>query len=99
MTKGYWIAHITIDDPAGYEAYRQANAAAFTKYGGRFLVRGGAQQLVEGQARPRSVVIEFPSLQAATDCYHSPEYQAALALRIPVSAGDLVIVEGYDAPR
>lgn len=99
MTKGYWIGHMTIDDAAGYEAYRQANAVAFAKYGGRFLVRGGAQEVVEGQARPRCVVIEFPSLQAALDCYHSAEYQAAIALRRPVSAGDLVIVEGYDAPR
>lgn len=96
MTKGYWIGHVTIDDPAGYEAYRQANAAAFSKYGGRFLVRGGTQVVREGQARPRSVVIEFPSYQAALDCYESPEYQAALAVRQPVSNGDIVIVEGYD---
>ncbi|TRW94826.1 DUF1330 domain-containing protein [Paracoccus sp. M683] len=96
MTKGYWIAHVTVDDPAGYEGYRQANAAAFAKYGGRFLVRGGAQTVVEGQARQRSVVIEFPSLQAATDCFHSPEYQAALAIRKPVSSADVVIVEGHN---
>lgn len=96
MTKGYWIAHVTVDDPAAYEAYRQANAAAFAKYGGRFLVRGGPQTVVEGQSRPRSVVLEFPSLQAATDCYHSAEYQAALALRLPVSQGDVIIVEGHD---
>ena len=96
MTKGYWIAHVTVDDPAAYEAYRQANAAAFEKYGARFLVRGGPQQVVEGQSRPRSVVLEFASLQAAVDCYHSEEYQAALALRQPVSQADVMIVEGYD---
>lgn len=92
--KGYWIAHVSVDDPAAYEAYRQANAAAFQKYGARFLVRGGAQTVVEGQARSRSVVLEFPSLQAAWDCYHSPEYQAAKALREPVSEVDLIVVEG-----
>ncbi|WP_299912527.1 DUF1330 domain-containing protein [uncultured Paracoccus sp.] len=96
MPKGYWIAHVTVDDPTAYEAYRQANAAPLAQFGGRFLVRGGAQSVVEGEARPRSVVVEFPSLEAATDCYHSAEYQAALALRKPCSAGDVVIVAGYD---
>ncbi len=93
--KGYWVAHGTIRDPQAYDAYRAANAAALARYGARFLVRGGAQDVVEGQARPRLVVIEFPSLQAATECYHSPEYQAAKALRDPVSEADLVIVEGW----
>lgn len=96
MTKAYWIAHVTVDDPAAYDAYRRANAEPFARFGARFLVRGGPQQVVEGQARPRSVVIEFPSLQAATDCYHSAEYQAAKALRDPVSAADVMIVEGWD---
>ena len=95
MTKAYWIAHVTIDDPAAYADYRAANAAPFAQYGARFLVRGGAQQVVEGQSRPRSVVIEFPSLQAAQDCYHSASYQAARALREPVSAADVIIVDGW----
>lgn len=94
MTKAYWIGHVTVDDPAAYEAYRQANAEAFAKYGGRFLVRGGVQEVVEGQLRPRSVVIEFPSLQAAQDCYYSKEYQRAKALRDPVSIADIAITEG-----
>lgn len=95
MTKAYWIAHVTIDDPDAYQAYRDANAAPFAHYGARFLVRGGPQQVVEGDCRPRSVVIEFPSLQAAQDCYHSAGYQAAKALREPVSAADVIIVEGW----
>jgi uncharacterized protein (DUF1330 family) len=93
--KGYWIGHVTVDDPQAYQAYRAANAAAFAKYDGKFLVRGGDQEVVEGTLRPRAVVIEFPSLQAAQDCYASPEYQAALALRQPVSIADLCIVEGW----
>ena len=96
MPKAYWIAHVTVDDPAAYEAYRQANAAAFAKYGGRFLVRGGAQDVVEGEMRPRCVVIEFADLATARACYHSPEYQAALALRLPCSLADIAIVEGYE---
>lgn len=91
----YWIAHVTVDDPAAYDAYRAANAAPFAKYGARFVVRGGVQEVVEGSLRPRTVVIEFPNLQAAKDCYHSPEYQAAKALRDPISTGDLCIIEGY----
>ena len=96
MSKGYWIGHVTVDDPAAYEDYRRANAAAFEKYGARFLVRGGPQQIVEGDLRPRAVVIEFPSLNAARACYHSPEYQAALALRQPCSIADIAIVEGWE---
>lgn len=96
MSKAYWIGHVAVDDPEAYQAYRAANAAAFTKFGGRFLVRGGPQEVVEGALRPRAVVIEFPSYDAALACYHSPEYQAALALRAPVSTADLAIVEGWD---
>ncbi|WP_313351899.1 DUF1330 domain-containing protein [Paracoccus sp. (in: a-proteobacteria)] len=96
MPKAYWIGHVTVDDPAAYEAYRQANASAFAKYDGRFLVRGGAQEVVEGQLRPRAVVIEFADLETARACYDSPEYQTALALRQPCSIVDLVIVEGWE---
>lgn len=95
MPRAYWIGHVTVSDPTAYEAYRQANAAAFTKYGAKFLVRGGAQEVVEGVVRPRTVVIEFPDLKAAQDCYNSPEYQAAKALRDGVALSDLCIVEGY----
>lgn len=96
MPKGYWIAHGTVDDVAAYDEYRKANAAPLAAFGGQFLVRGGARENPEGSARPRTVVIEFPSYQAALDCYHSDAYQKALAIRMPVSASDLVIIEGYD---
>ena len=96
MAKGYWVGQIRVDDPDAYEAYRAANAEAFAKYGARFLIRGGKQAVVEGQANPRTVVIEFADLATAQACYDSPEYQAAKKLRDPVSVGNLVIVEGYD---
>ena len=96
MPKAYWVAHVDVRDPQTYEAYRAANAVPFAKYGARFLVRGGGQQVVEGAARARTVVIEFDSLQTARDCYFSPEYQAAKALRDPVSDADVMIVEGWD---
>lgn len=96
MTKGYWIAHGSVDDVALYDDYRKANAAPLAAFGGKFLVRGGQRETPEGSARPRTVVIEFPSYQAALDCYHSPAYQAALAIRAPISTVDLVIIAGYD---
>lgn len=97
MTKAYWIGHATVDDPVTYAKYREENAVAFAKYHGKFLVRGGTQDLKEGTMRPRTVILEFPSLEAAQACYNSPEYQCAKDVRDPVSLIDLVIVEGYDA--
>lgn len=99
MAKGYWIGRVDVKDPERYKDYVAANAAAFRKYGARFLVRGGAFEKAEGTSRARHVVIEFPSYQAALDCWHSPEYRAALALRAPVSEADIVIVEGYEGPQ
>lgn len=99
MPKGYWIARIDVTDPEAYKAYVAANADPFRKYGARFVVRGGTFERMEGSSRSRNVVLEFPSYQAALDCYRSPEYQAAIALRRPVSEGDLVIVEGYEGPQ
>lgn len=99
MAKGYWVAFADVHDPEGYEAYRRANAMAFAKYGARFLVRGGRFEAPEGKPRSRTVVLEFPSYEAALACYHSPEYQAAMALRAGKSTMDLAIVEGWDGPQ
>ena len=73
--------------------------APIGKFGGRFLVRGGGREVVEGQVRGRSVVLEFPSYQAALACYRSPDYQAAAALRQGNAEFDLIIIEGYDGPQ
>jgi len=99
MVKGYWIARVDVTDPERYKAYIEANAQAFKKYGARFLVRGGRFENPEGSTRSRNVVIEFPSYQAALDCYESPEYQEAIKLRQAVSTGDLVIIEGYEGAQ
>jgi uncharacterized protein (DUF1330 family) len=97
--KGYWIAHMDVTDPEGYKAYIAANAAAFSKYGGRFLVRGGTRDVVEGSVRGRTVVLEFPSYETALTCYRSPEYQAAAALRQGKADFDFFVIEGYDGPQ
>jgi uncharacterized protein (DUF1330 family) len=96
MTKGYWIGLVDVRDPGAYKAYVRENAVAFKKYGARFLTRGGAAEKLEGSPRSRVVVIEFLDYQTALDCYRSPEYQKAKALRDNVSVADLVVVEGYE---
>jgi len=99
MPKGYWIARVDVTDAEQYKAYVAANAGPFKAFGARFLVRAGRFENPEGSSRTRNVVIEFPSYQAALDCWQSPEYQAALQLRLAASSIDLVIIEGYDGPQ
>lgn len=99
MPKGYWIGRVEVSDPQAYQAYVTANAAPIAAHGGRFLVRGGPVTALEGRTRARNVLLEFPSFEAALACYHSPGYQAAVALRLPVAVADLVVVEGADAPE
>ena len=97
MPKGYWIANNMVTDAATYEDYKKANAAPFARHGAKFLVRGGTQEAREGEPFPRTVVLEFPSYEAAKACYDDPEYQAAIAIREKAANGTLTIVEGYDA--
>ena len=99
MAKGYWIARVDVADAEQFKKYAAANAAPIARFGGRFLVRGGRFETPEGASRTRNVVVEFPSYQAALDCWHSHDYQAAVQLRLPVSTVDLVVVEGYDGPQ
>lgn len=96
MAKGYWIGRVEVENLDTYMDYVKANAAPFAEYGGRFLVRGGQFQNPEGSALSRNVVIEFPSYAAALACYDSPGYQTAKDIRVPVSTGDIIIIEGYD---
>lgn len=99
MPKGYWIVRVDITDQEKYNAYIAANAAPLKKYGARFLVRAGRLETPEGTSRARNAVIEFPSYEAAVECWRSPEYQQAMKLRTPVSTADLVIIEGYEGPQ
>ncbi len=99
MAKGYWMASGEVSDVEQYKKYAAANAVPFAKYGAKFLVRGGAFEHMEGSSASRNVVIEFPTYEAALACYKSPEYQAAMELRKPVSKLDLIIIQGYDGPQ
>jgi uncharacterized protein (DUF1330 family) len=99
MAKGYWIVSVDIVDRDRYKSYVAANAAPFAKFGARFLARGGPFETPEGTSRGRHAVIEFPSYEAAIRCWHSPDYQAAMQIRLPGSTADVVIVEGYEGPQ
>jgi uncharacterized protein (DUF1330 family) len=99
MAKGYWIGRVDVSSDEGYKPYAAANPGIFKKFGGRFVVRGGKYESKEGSSRSRNVVIEFPSYQAALDCYNSAEYQANIKLRQPHSVADIIVIEGYDGPQ
>jgi uncharacterized protein (DUF1330 family) len=99
MAKGYWIGRVDVHDEEGYKPYSAANPGIFRKFGGRFVVRGGAFEGVEGTSRSRNVVIEFPDYATALACYRSAEYQANIKLRQPHGVADLIIIEGYDGPQ
>lgn len=94
MSKGYWIVHVDIGDTEAFKAYMAANAIALHAFGARFIVRGGAFATVEGQARSRHTIIEFPSYQAAMDCWNSPLYQQARQWRKDAALIDIVVIEG-----
>ena len=99
MPKGYWIGRIDVNNEDGYKPYVAANSAIFKKFGGRFVVRAGKFEAMEGSSRSRNVVIEFPDYAAALACYRSPEYQANIKVRRPHAIVDLIIIEGYAGPQ
>lgn len=96
MPKAYWIAHVTVTDPEPYAIYAAGATAAFGKYNGKVLARGGEFRQMEGDGHPRNVVVEFPSMQAALECYNSPEYQEAKTHRKGAGIANIVFVEGAD---
>ncbi len=92
----YLVAQIEVHDPAGFAEYRNRVAPVIEAYEGRYLVRGGALETLEGaDQRRRLVVIEFPSMDAARSFYHGPEYAPVLQLRLNSAASDVVLVEGW----
>ncbi|NIX76000.1 DUF1330 domain-containing protein [Microvirga terricola] len=94
MPKAYIIARVTVTNPEAYAEYAKGATEAIRQYNGRPLVRGGAYEALEGEARARNVVIEFDSMEAAKTYYHSPEYQAAKAKRDGACIAEFVLVEG-----
>lgn len=96
MPKAYWIAHVTVTDPDPYALYAKGATEAFRKHGARVLARGGRVVALEGESRPRNVIIEFDSLEAAQACYDSKEYQTARSHRIGAGDAQIMLLEGSD---
>ncbi|WP_170514266.1 DUF1330 domain-containing protein [Ruegeria atlantica] len=88
-----WIAHVTVTDNEAYGKYAELAGPALAKYGGSFIARAGRYVQLEGKERPRNVVARFPSVEAAVECYNSPEYQQALDHARGASERELLIVE------
>jgi uncharacterized protein (DUF1330 family) len=93
MPTALWIAHVEVTNAEAYAEYAKGATVAIAAHGGVFLARGGKYVQLEGRDRPRNVVARFPSLQAAVDCYNSPQYQAALVHAKGASTRDLMVVE------
>ena len=91
----YAISEVEMRDAADFEAYRTIAAKTIAQYGGRYLVRGGAANLIEGGPPPKTIiVVEFPTMQRLREWYASPEYAEALKLRQTALERRLIFVEG-----
>ena len=94
MPKSYWVSRCEVHDPQTYQRYIEIAMPAFAAHGAKFLARGGKVEALMGEAMSRNVVIEFPSLEAARNFFHSPEYTEALVYRRKSSTGEIFAVEG-----
>ena len=96
MPKGYIIGHITVNNPEAYKEYVEKDTPILQGLGGRFIIRGGASEVKEGEAHERHVVIEFPSYEAAQAAYNDPEYQEVMKIRQRTADSTIIVVEGHD---
>ncbi|EQB13187.1 DUF1330 domain-containing protein [Novosphingobium lindaniclasticum] len=97
MPKAYWIARVNVSDPQAYAGYMALGPAALIAGGGTLLSRGGRSVALEGpEPSERTVVIEFPSMEAAQACHDSPAYRAAREKRHGAAEVEILIVEGLD---
>lgn len=96
--RGYIVAEVKVHDSEAIARYRLLSQAAVAQYGGRFLVRGGASEVLEGKWSPpeRMIVIEFDSVEQAKRFYDSAEYQAARKVREPIADMNMLVIAGVD---
>lgn len=94
MPKGYIIAHVTVTDPEAYKEYVIKDTPILEGLGGRFVIRGGQSEVVEGESHERHVVIEFPSYEAAQAAYNDPDYQEVAKIRRRTAQSSIILVEG-----
>ncbi len=91
----YVLVDIDIHDPAGYEEYKRVASPTVHQYGGRYLARGGRTEVLEGSRVPaRTVILEFPSAEAARAWWDSPEYRPLRAIRQRTAETSMILVEG-----
>jgi uncharacterized protein (DUF1330 family) len=92
---GYIVADIEITDPNEYQTYAKQTAATLEPYSGKFIVRGGNTEILEGDWKPmRLVIIEFPSIEQARNWYNSPEYSAIKGIRQRSAQSNMLLVQG-----
>ena len=95
MPKAYVIVDIDVTDPVAYERYKALAAPAVEQFGGTYIARGGATEVLEGDRVPnRTVLLEFPDMASARAWYQSPEYTAARKEREHAAVGSLILTEG-----
>ncbi|MEP2640191.1 DUF1330 domain-containing protein [Roseobacter sp.] len=94
MPKGYIIGHVTVTDPDAYKEYVVKDTPVLEGLGGRFIIRGGSSEVMEGDSFERHVVIEFPSYAAAKAAYNDPEYQEIMKIRHRTAKSTIIVVEG-----
>ena len=93
----YIVVEIEVEDPVRYEDYKKMVPPSLAAYGGRFLVRGGKVENLEGDWAPkRFVMAEFPSVERAKAWWSSPEYAEAKALRHATAKSQMIVVEGIE---
>jgi uncharacterized protein (DUF1330 family) len=91
----YLVVDIDVTNPTQFEEYKKLSPAAVAKYGGRFLVRGGAYEALEGNWKPqRLTLVEFDSKEKAKTFYNSPEYQLAVKARLGAANVKMLLVQG-----
>ena len=96
MNKGYWVVRVNVDDTESFKEYAGRAKLAIETFGGKSVVRGGKFFIIEGKHDfERNVIVEFPSVKEAEDCYNSSEYQEAKSFRIGKADFNAIIIEGY----
>ncbi len=96
MAKGYIMGHVTVRDPDAYKEYVEKDTPILHALGGKFIIRGGQAEALEGETLNRHVVIEFPSYAAALNAYNDPEYQKVADIRRRTADSVIIVVEGVD---
>jgi uncharacterized protein (DUF1330 family) len=91
----YFIVDLDVHDRVGMREYLERVPGTLTKYGGRYIVRGGQFEVVEGNWQPtRVVMMEFPSMEQAKLWYDCEEYKEMKAARVKAARTNIVLVEG-----